>query len=85
MALVSRKYVVFIKMPFEIGGLLGQKFLSGQVYLNCEIDVTWCVNNVDIVVIPHCVGGGGLDGDTSLALQLHGVHSRSFTTNNENH
>ena len=73
---------MFIKMPLWIAGLLSQKFLSGQVYLNCEINVTWCVNNVDIVVIPHCVGGGRLDGDTSLALQLHGVHSRSFTTTN---
>lgn len=35
---------------------------------------TWGIDYVDVVVLPHGVCGGRLDGDASLPLQLHGVH-----------
>lgn len=38
---------------------------------------TWCVDDVNVVILPHGVRGGGLDGDASLSLQLHGVHGGS--------
>lgn len=40
---------------------------------------TWCVDYVDVVVLPHGVCGCRLDGDASLSLQLHGVHSCPHT------
>lgn len=40
---------------------------------------TWCVNDIDIVIFPHGVGSSRLDGDASLSLKLHGVHSGSNT------
>ncbi len=39
--------------------------------LNGEIDVAGCVDDVDVVVLPHGVGCGRLNGDSSLALKLH--------------
>ena len=36
--------------------------------------LTWCVNDVDVVVFPHDVGGRWLDGDTSLPLEFHEIH-----------
>lgn len=35
---------------------------------------TWRVDDVDVVLIPHCVCGCRLNGDSPLSLQLHRVH-----------
>lgn len=32
------------------------------------------INYVNLIIIPGAVGGGGLDGDALLALEVHGVH-----------
>ena len=35
---------------------------------------TGSINDVDVVIVPHGVCGGRLNGDSPLSLQLHGVH-----------
>lgn len=36
---------------------------------------TWCVNDVDVMILPHGVCSSWLDSDASLSLQFHRVHS----------
>jgi hypothetical protein len=43
-------------------------------YLNGEVDMARRVDNIDDMVAPLGEGGGGLDGDAALPLQLHAVH-----------
>lgn len=47
---------------------------EGPLHLDGEVDVAGGVDDVDVVVVPHGVSGGRLDGDASLTLQLHRVH-----------
>ena len=42
--------------------------------LDGEVDVAGRVDDVYVVLLPVDVGGGRLDGDASLTLELHGVH-----------
>ena len=48
-------------------------------YLDGEVDVSRGVDDVDVVVVPHRVGGGRLDGDAALTLKLHRVHRGADT------
>ena len=43
-------------------------------YFRREIDVSRCIDNVDLNVTPFAGGGGGGDGDTALLFLLHPVH-----------
>jgi hypothetical protein len=45
-----------------------------MTHLDGEVHVAGRVNDVDVVAAPVDVGGGRLDGDAPLPLQLHGVH-----------
>ena len=36
--------------------------------------LTWCVNDVDVMVFPHDVGSSWLNGDASLSLEFHEIH-----------
>ena len=47
---------------------------KGTLHLDGEVHVTRGVDDVDLVIIPGAVGGGRLDGDAALTLQLHRVH-----------
>lgn len=49
------------------------------LHLDCEVDVAGRVDDVDLLVLPGAVGGGRLDGDALLALQLHVVHLGAHT------
>ena len=42
--------------------------------LDREVDVARSVDDVDFMVLPVDVGGCGCDGDSTLPLELHGVH-----------
>src|SRR5262249_33636163 len=42
--------------------------------LDGEVDVPGRVDEVDVEAVPLAVGGGRLDGDSFLTLQVHGVH-----------
>lgn len=44
------------------------------LYFYGEIDVSWCVDEVDAVVAPLEICGCGLDGDSLFSLQLHEIH-----------
>src|SRR4029453_10124597 len=39
-----------------------------------EVDVPRRVDDVDVMVLPRAVRGGGLDRDPALALEVHRVH-----------
>src|SRR5690606_2106492 len=39
-----------------------------------EIDVAGRIDNADLVIEPVCRGGGRRNGDSALALLIHGVH-----------
>ncbi len=45
--------------------------------LDREIHVPGGVDDVDLVATPAAVGGGGLDRDAALALEVHAVHGRA--------
>ncbi len=51
----------------------------GTAHLNCEINMAWCVDDVDLCVTPPCICCSTLDGDALLALQLHAVHLGTHT------
>lgn len=40
-------------------------------HLYGEVDVPWCVNDVDVVSIPRTEGSRGLNGDALFSFQLH--------------
>lgn len=40
---------------------------------------TWCVNDVDVMILPHGVCSSWLDSDASLSLQFHRVHGGTNT------
>mmetsp|Transcript_39835 Transcript_39835/g.101037 ORF Transcript_39835/g.101037 Transcript_39835/m.101037 type:complete len:251 (-) Transcript_39835:32-784(-) len=44
------------------------------LHLDGEVHVARGVNDIDLLVFPGGVGGGGLDGDALLTLQVHGIH-----------
>mmetsp|Transcript_11529 Transcript_11529/g.24575 ORF Transcript_11529/g.24575 Transcript_11529/m.24575 type:complete len:609 (-) Transcript_11529:113-1939(-) len=50
------------------------QYSQSAFYLNGEINVTGSIDNVDPRVLPSTEGGGGLDGDALLALEIHAVH-----------
>ncbi len=52
---------------------------QSALHLDGEVDVARGVDQVDIVVAPDAVGGGRLDGDALLALEIHGVHGGTHT------
>ncbi len=41
-----------------------------------EIDVTGCIDNVDLNITPLAGGGGRGDGDAALLFLLHPIHNR---------
>ncbi len=43
-------------------------------HLDREVDVARGVDDVDFIAVPLAEGGGGGDGDATLALQFHAVH-----------
>lgn len=47
---------------------------KGTFYLDGEVDVAGCVDDVDVGVFPLAEGGGTLDGDALFAFQVHAVH-----------
>jgi len=47
------------------------------VYLQGEVHVTWGVNDVDQMLVPGASGSSRSDGDASLLLLSHPVHSGS--------
>lgn len=44
------------------------------LHLDGEVDVSWGVNNVDLVVVPETGGSSGGNGNATLLLLLHPVH-----------
>lgn len=44
-----------------------------------EAPPTWRVNEVNVVAEPGGVGGSRLYGDAALPLQVHEVHSGTYT------
>lgn len=47
---------------------------EGSFDFDGEIDVSWSIDDVDVVVLPSTVGSSRLDGDALLSLEIHGVH-----------
>ena len=47
---------------------------EAALHLDGEVDVARGVDDVDRVVVPFNLGGGGGDGDALLALEVHEVH-----------
>jgi hypothetical protein len=47
---------------------------QGALYLNGEVDVTGCVNQVDLVTLPGTGNGRRCDGDPALLFLFHEVH-----------
>src|SRR5690606_14177787 len=57
------------------------KYAQGPVYLYRKVDVTRCIDDIDVVlvstVVPEHGSSGGSDGDTTLLFLGHPVHRRS--------
>jgi len=47
---------------------------QSPLHLNCEVNMAWSINYVDLCVLPFAVSGCRLDGNPLLALQVHMVH-----------
>lgn len=47
---------------------------EGSFDFDGEIDVSWSIDDVDVVVLPSTVGSSRLNGDALLSLEIHGVH-----------
>ncbi|EAX47677.1 conserved hypothetical protein [Thermosinus carboxydivorans Nor1] len=85
----NTRNTIFIRLaPYRFGlGLnttLGAKYRNRTIkhseralYLNREVHVPWCVNNVDPVTLPLTSSGRRGNGNTSLLLLDHPVHRRS--------
>ncbi len=54
-----------------------RSFKYWKKYLYGEVDMAGRVDNIDDMVAPLGEGGGWLDGDAALPLQLHAVHCRA--------
>ena len=52
---------------------------EGSFDFDGEIDVAWGIDEVDMVVFPHEMGGSGLNGDTFLLFEFHEVHGGTNT------
>ena len=50
--------------------------LKGTVDLNSEIDVTWGINDVQLVIVPKTGRRSGLNCDPALLLLFHEVRRR---------
>lgn len=50
---------------------------QSALHLHSEIHMTGRIDNVDIVALPHRVGGSRLDRNPALSLQLHRIHGGS--------
>jgi len=53
------------------------KDAEAAFHLDGEVDVARGVDDVDRVVVPFDLGGGGGDGDAAFALEVHEVHRRA--------
>ena len=54
---------------------------KASLHLYGEVHVAWCVNDVDLVVVPETGGGSGGNGDAALLLLRHPVHRGSTIVN----
>lgn len=52
---------------------------EGSFDFDSEIDVTGSIDEIDMVVFPHEMGGGRLNGDTFLLFEFHEVHGGTDT------
>ena len=48
--------------------------LNINTYLDSEIDVSGCVDDIDVVVVPCTERSRRLDGDALFSLKVHRVH-----------
>ena len=53
------------------------QYAQGTLDLNGEVDVSWCIDDVDAVTLPVCRRGSGSDRDTAFLLLCHPVHGGS--------
>ena len=48
-------------------------------YLDREVDVARCIDDVHLMAFPVNVGGSRLDSDALLTFELHEVHRRTYS------
>lgn len=53
------------------------QYSEGSFNFDGKINVTWCINEIDMMILPHKMSSGRLNGDTFLFLEFHKVHSSS--------
>ena len=55
------------------------EYSQRSLHFHGEINVTRCIDDVDVIVTPLEIGRCGLNGDSALALKFHRVHRGSDT------